>query len=58
MTSRMPSIVPKSKAYTSGSSGAASSNIATDVDGWDGLTLEYSIDWPLQLFFSQEVLSK
>lgn len=55
---RMPSIVPKSKAYTSGSSGAASSSIATDVDGWDGITLEYSIDWPLQLFFSQEVLSK
>ena len=50
--------VSKSKAYTSGSSGAASSNITGDVDGWDGITLEYSIDWPLQLFFSQEVLSK
>lgn len=68
MTSRMPSIgvsvkqtqvnVPKSKAYSGGSSGAASSNITADVDGWDGITLEYSIDWPLQLFFTQEVLSK
>ncbi|KNA21461.1 hypothetical protein SOVF_042960 [Spinacia oleracea] len=65
---RMPSIgvsvkqtqvnVPKSKAYSGGSSGAASSNITADVDGWDGITLEYSIDWPLQLFFTQEVLSK
>ncbi|XP_048504481.1 gamma-tubulin complex component 4 homolog isoform X2 [Beta vulgaris subsp. vulgaris] len=65
---RMPSIgvavkpaqvdVPKSKAYTGRSSGAASSNTITDMDGWDGITLEYSIDWPLQLFFTQEVLSK
>lgn len=68
MTSRMPSIgvavkpaqvdVPKSKAYTGRSSGAASSNTITDMEGWDGITLEYSIDWPLQLFFTQEVLSK
>lgn len=28
------------------------------LDGWDGISLEYSIDWPLQLFFTQEVLSK
>ncbi|KAL2945352.1 Gamma-tubulin complex component 4 [Bienertia sinuspersici] len=50
---RMPSIVPKSKV-----SGGATSNNAVDVDGWDGITLEYSINWPLQLFFTQEVLSK
>ncbi|XP_020573544.1 gamma-tubulin complex component 4 isoform X2 [Phalaenopsis equestris] len=28
------------------------------VDGWDGIALEYSVDWPLQLFFTPEVLSK
>ncbi|CAA6662025.1 unnamed protein product [Spirodela intermedia] len=28
------------------------------LDGWDGVSLEYSLDWPLQLFFTQEVLSK
>lgn len=30
----------------------------TILDGWDGIALEYSVDWPLQLFFTQEVLSK
>uniref|UniRef100_A0A803L9Y1 Gamma-tubulin complex component n=1 Tax=Chenopodium quinoa TaxID=63459 RepID=A0A803L9Y1_CHEQI len=48
----------KSKSYSSGTSSAASTNTTADVDGWDGITLEYSIDWPLQLFFTQEVLSK
>ncbi|XLR03839.1 hypothetical protein S83_070039 [Arachis hypogaea] len=28
------------------------------LDGWDGLALEYSVDWPLHLFLTQEVLSK
>ncbi|MQM00371.1 hypothetical protein Taro_033103 [Colocasia esculenta] len=28
------------------------------LDGWDGIALEYSVDWPLQLFFSHEILSK
>ncbi|KAF4364449.1 hypothetical protein F8388_007026 [Cannabis sativa] len=28
------------------------------LDGWDGIALEYKVDWPLQLFFTQEVLSK
>ena len=28
------------------------------LDGWDGIALEYTIDWPLHLFFTQEVLSK
>eukprot|EP00249_Psilotum_nudum_P007651 c20720_g1_i2 orf=155-2389(-) len=27
-------------------------------DGWDEIALEYSIDWPLQLLFTPEVLSK
>lgn len=27
-------------------------------DGWDGLALEYSIDWPLQLLFTKDVLAK
>ncbi|MBA0802520.1 hypothetical protein Gohar_012805, partial [Gossypium harknessii] len=42
--------MPKTKAYTDGSS-------ETSVGGWDGIALEYSVDWPLQLFFTQEVLS-
>lgn len=38
------------------SQGSASSELS--LDGWDGIALEYSVDWPLQLFFTQEVLSK
>lgn len=38
------------------SQGNASSELS--LDGWDGIALEYSVDWPLQLFFTQEVLSK
>lgn len=38
-----------------GKSGATSE---TAIDGWDGIALEYTVDWPLQLFFTQEVLSK
>lgn len=51
---------PKTKTYTDGSSGALLSNTSseTSLDGWDGIALEYSVDWPLQLFFTQEVLSK
>ncbi|KAL7582681.1 hypothetical protein Lser_V15G43062 [Lactuca serriola] len=30
----------------------------TTLDGWDGISLEYSLDWPLQLFFTQEVLTR
>uniref|UniRef100_A0A2P2LNP8 Gamma-tubulin complex component n=1 Tax=Rhizophora mucronata TaxID=61149 RepID=A0A2P2LNP8_RHIMU len=40
------------------SSDALSSSSCTYVDGWDDIALEYSIDWPLQLFFTQEVLAK
>ncbi|XVE73341.1 hypothetical protein DITRI_Ditri11bG0109900 [Diplodiscus trichospermus] len=50
----------KTKTYTGGSSGAllSSTSLETSLDGWDGTALEYSVDWPLQLFFTQEVLSK
>jgi gamma-tubulin complex component 4 len=34
------------------------SNDTSPYDGWDGLTLEYSIDWPLQLLFTRDVLAK
>lgn len=47
--------LPKAKAYADGNSGASSE---ISLDGWDGIALEYSVDWPLQLFFTQEVLSK
>lgn len=52
--------LPKAKSYPDGNSGAALSNASsgTSLDGWDGIALEYSVDWPLQLFFTQEVLSK
>ncbi|CAA0828217.1 Gamma-tubulin complex component 4 [Striga hermonthica] len=64
---RMPGItlrsshgeLPKSKAYSDGDTGAqADTSMEMSVDGWDGVALEYSVDWPLHLFFTQEVLSK
>ncbi|CAK9327996.1 unnamed protein product [Citrullus colocynthis] len=50
----------KEKPSIDGNPGGALSNLALDMslDGWDGVALEYYIDWPLQLFFTQEVLSK
>ncbi|GFS39754.1 similar to GAMMA-TUBULIN COMPLEX PROTEIN 4 [Actinidia rufa] len=50
--------LPKAKAYSEGDSSALSDTSDMSLDGWDGIALEYSIDWPLQLFFTQEVLSK
>lgn len=53
--------LPKTtSAAVDGSSGASLSNASSEmsVDGWDGIALEYSVDWPLHLFFTQEVLSK
>ncbi|AQK84398.1 Gamma-tubulin complex component 4 [Zea mays] len=38
------------------SQGKAASELT--LDGWDSIALEYSIDWPLQLFFTPDVLSK
>lgn len=64
---RMPGItvksshveLPKAKTYSDGDSGNQSDASAeASIDGWDGIALEYSVDWPLQLFFTQEVLSK
>lgn len=64
-STRMPSFgvrvkSTQEKTYTDGNPGAALSNLSSDMslDGWDGVALEYYIDWPLQLFFTQEVLSK
>lgn len=63
--SRMPSFgitvksslldLPKATSSVDGSSTASSE---MSLDGWDGIALEYSVDWPLHLFFTQEVLSK
>ncbi|XP_059625659.1 gamma-tubulin complex component 4 homolog [Cornus florida] len=51
--------LPKAKAYTNGDSGALSETFSDmSLDGWDAIALEYSVDWPLHLFFTQEVLSK
>ncbi|XAR58425.1 hypothetical protein NMG60_11013810 [Bertholletia excelsa] len=50
--------LPMAKAYGERDSGAISEASEMSVDGWDGIALEYSVDWPLQLFFTQEVLSK
>ncbi|AES61764.2 Gamma-tubulin complex component 4 [Medicago truncatula] len=53
--------VPKAtSAAADGISGASISNASSEmsVDGWDGIALEYSIEWPLHLFFTQEVLSR
>ncbi|XVF80959.1 hypothetical protein PTKIN_Ptkin15bG0117400 [Pterospermum kingtungense] len=60
MTVKSSQANPKTKTYTDGSSGALLSNTSseTSLGGWDGIALEYSVDWPLQLFFTQEVLSK
>ncbi|CAK8572778.1 unnamed protein product [Lathyrus sativus] len=49
--------LPKAtSAAVDGISGASLSEMS--VDGWDGIALQYSVDWPLHLFFTQEVLSK
>ncbi|GMP87633.1 hypothetical protein CsSME_00039928 [Camellia sinensis var. sinensis] len=50
--------LPKAKAYSEGDSSTLSDTAEMSLDGWDGIALEYSVDWPLQLFFTQEVLSK
>ena len=50
--------VSKSKYADSDLSVLSDSLLEMSLDGWDGIALEYSIDWPLQLFFTQEVLSR
>ena len=50
----------KAKASSDGRSNAVPSNVSSEMllDGWDGIALDYSVDWPLELFLTQEVLSK
>ncbi|KAL3827817.1 hypothetical protein ACJIZ3_016619 [Penstemon smallii] len=64
---RMPGItvkssqleLPKTKAYSDGDMIVQSdTSLETPIDGWDGISLDYSVDWPLHLFFTQDVLSK
>lgn len=67
-SSRMPSFgitvksslldLPKATSSGDGSSGTSNASSEISLDGWDGIALEYSVDWPLHLFFTQEVLSK
>lgn len=54
------SLVDMSKARPNvgGNSGVSSSSVSTGLDGWDGISLDYAVYWPLQLFFTQGVLSK
>lgn len=51
--------LPKATSSIDGT-GASLSSASSEMsfDGWDGIALEYSVDWPLHLFFTQEVLSK
>lgn len=42
----------------SGQSLLTASSSDMSLDGWDGIALEYSVDWPLGLFFTQEIFSK
>ncbi|KAL8192009.1 hypothetical protein R6Q57_028130 [Mikania cordata] len=68
VTLRMPAIgislkssrvdVSKSKYVDGDSSLSSDTSSEMSLDGWDGIALEYSVDWPLQLFFTQEVLSR
>ncbi|WJX13674.1 Gamma-tubulin complex component 4 [Trifolium repens] len=58
-----PSLLDVPKATSAAADGISGASLSTassemSVDGWDGIALEYSIDWPLHLFFTQEVLSK
>lgn len=50
--------VSKPKYADTDSSLSSDTSLETSLDGWDGIALEYSVDWPLQLFFTQEVLSR
>ncbi|KAG8485624.1 hypothetical protein CXB51_018954 [Gossypium anomalum] len=57
---RMPSFgitVKSSQVDLSKTKTNADGSSETSLDGWDGIALEYSVDWPLQLFFTKEVLS-
>lgn len=64
VTLRMPSFgIPVKSSQVDlikGKLNAAPPNVFSEMslDGWDSIYLDYSIDWPLELFFTQEVLSK
>ncbi|PWA47655.1 GAMMA-TUBULIN COMPLEX PROTEIN 4 [Artemisia annua] len=51
-------VVSKSKLADGDSSLLSDTSLDMSLDGWDGIALEYSVDWPLQLFFTQDVLSR
>ncbi|XP_019247286.1 PREDICTED: gamma-tubulin complex component 4 [Nicotiana attenuata] len=54
-----PVDLPKVKVNKDGDSvGQPDASLEVALDGWDGISLEYSINWPLQLFVTPEVLSK
>lgn len=54
-----PVDLPKVKVNKDGDlMGHPDASLEVSLDGWDGISLEYSIDWPLQLFVTPEVLSK
>ncbi|CAN1268253.1 Gamma-tubulin complex component 4 [Linum perenne] len=57
--SRMASFGTSTKSFIDASSSSALSSTSSEMslNGWDGIALEYTVDWPLQLFFTQEVLS-
>ncbi|VFQ68641.1 unnamed protein product [Cuscuta campestris] len=51
--------LPKPNANADGELGGQSdASLEMSLDGWDAISLEYSVEWPLQLFITQEVLSK
>ncbi|CAL1390135.1 unnamed protein product [Linum trigynum] len=56
---RMVSFGTSTKSYIGAnpSSGLPTNSSEISLDGWDGIALEYAVNWPLQLFFTQEVLS-
>ncbi|GJY36727.1 gamma-tubulin complex component 4 [Tanacetum coccineum] len=47
-------VVSKSKHADGDSSLLSDTSLDISLDGWDGIALEYSVDWPLQLFFTQD----
>nr|GMD19971.1 gamma-tubulin complex component 4 [Ipomoea batatas] len=51
--------LPKANVNADGDlGGQTDGSLEMSLDGWDGISLEYSVEWPLQLFITQEVLSK
>ncbi|KAH9325464.1 hypothetical protein KI387_005642, partial [Taxus chinensis] len=62
-TTTLKGDISRLKASDDGISGTLSniygnSSVGASLDGWDGIALEYGVDWPLQLLFTREVLAK